>query len=336
MSLSRIGSQLDEEGNPLKAKSRAALLTFDVEGPPKREDFINEDIIQALYHVLRLLAKYDLRGLFFITGTAAKKISCYPKILKMLESHEVGYHSSSHSIKPGIFEYTDVKSYEKAVRISIERETSSIDSFAGGTLGHGGIISLKQVFPNKKIASFRAPFLCWSPPHLEALRELGISFDFSADLSSVPVFYRSITFFPYPIVIDSVIGKLYYLLRGILKREFSVLLMHPSLVLFKEGGPFYGAYRNAYEPIRTENHSSFVSRFKFCELELFFCALILLQKLELVETRVPLNMSRKSLDLGEKDVLRIYKRSLSEARKHFGYKPRFLWCHFLDFFEFQD
>ncbi|MEM2507148.1 MAG: polysaccharide deacetylase family protein, partial [Nitrososphaeria archaeon] len=98
-------------------KSRL-LLTFDV------EDFINTNAIYSLLTLLRILNKYQMKAIFFITGHMAEKIANFPEIIDLLKNHEIGYHSSSHSVHPTIPEYTDVKSYEKAYEISIERETS--------------------------------------------------------------------------------------------------------------------------------------------------------------------------------------------------------------------
>ena len=77
---------------------RTVFLTFDVEGPPFQEDLINHKSLDSLLSILQLLDKCDLRGLFFITGSVAEKIGCYPKILKLLEKHEIGYHSTTHSV----------------------------------------------------------------------------------------------------------------------------------------------------------------------------------------------------------------------------------------------
>ena len=77
-------------------------LTFDC------EDFINVRSMLALHRILELLQKYDVKGLFFLTGHMAEKIRNFPKILDLLENHEIGYHSSAHSVHPTIVEYTDV------------------------------------------------------------------------------------------------------------------------------------------------------------------------------------------------------------------------------------
>lgn len=128
--------------------------------------------MSALHHILELLQKYDVKTLFFITGHMAEKMRDFPKILDLIKDHEIGYHSSAHSVHPTIVEYTDVENYDIARQISLKRETSHINPLTGECEGKGGIILLKALFPKKEIISFRAPGFCWSPPHLEALKDL--------------------------------------------------------------------------------------------------------------------------------------------------------------------
>lgn len=51
------------------------LLTFDI------EDFMNSNAIDALCIVLKMLDKYRLRAILFITGHMAEKLSNFPEIL---------------------------------------------------------------------------------------------------------------------------------------------------------------------------------------------------------------------------------------------------------------
>jgi len=120
-------------------------LTFDC------EDFINARSTSALYRILQLLHKSRLKALFFLTGHMAEKISTFPQILRFLEDHEIGYHSSAHSVRPTIFEYTDVEEYEQAYLLSLKRETRHINPITGDCEGEGGITFLKNLFPKKKI-----------------------------------------------------------------------------------------------------------------------------------------------------------------------------------------
>ena len=154
------------------------ILTFDI------EDFINPNAINALCTLLEMLNKYKLKGIFFITGHMAEKLSNFPNILDKIKNHEIGYHSSSHSVRPIIAEYTDVESYDKAYAISLERETARIDPLTGKVKGEGGIFFLQDLFHLKKIKTYRAPGMSWNPPHLEALVDLGIKFDFSSYINT--------------------------------------------------------------------------------------------------------------------------------------------------------
>jgi len=312
----------------LKGAIKKVLLTFDIEGPPHREDFINEEVLTALCHLLKLLKKYDLKGLFFITGSVAEKIGYHPKILEMLGIHEIGYHSSSHSVKPCIFEYTDVRSYEEAVKTSIERETSCIDLFTGNIKGKGGILYLRQIFPEKEITSFRAPFLCWTPSHLEALRDLGFKFDFSSDISNLPVRYKGITFFPYPVVIDVISSNFPFIFKKMWSEKFTVLLMHPSHIIFKLGEPFYRQYNSPFNPLEIKKHAHTLVEFKFSELEQIFRSLCLLRNNRLIEIKNSLEKSEISLDPKLVNITNVYEKSLWAPKKLFGYKPKYLLSHF--------
>ena len=315
----------------LSAASKHVLLTFDVEGLPGKEDFITVEIISALYNVLKLLEKYDLKGLFFITGTVAEKIACYPQVLGLLNNHEIGYHSSSHSVKPRIFEYTDIRSYEKAVEISKERETSSVDPSTGNILGPGGILYLRQIFPKKKIISFRAPFCSWSPPHLEALRELGFRFDLSTSLSDVPISHKDITFVPFPIVIDSLSLNFHVVLKKMLSEKFMVFLVHPSHIVFKLARSFYGQISIPINPVEIKRRAQLFIQSRFSQLELFFLALHRLRRNKLIKIADLLEESEKSLEPKILDVTDVYEKSAWAPKNLFGYHPKFLRQHFHKF-----
>jgi len=305
-------------------------LTFDVEGPPQREDFMEPEILGVLYRLLMLLKKQDLRALFFITGSIAEKLVSYPMILELLKDHEIGYHSSSHSVKPRIFEYTDVESYGNAVEASIEREGSSIDPLTGDIVGKGGILALREIFPEKKIDSFRAPFLCWSPPHLEALRKLDFHFDFSADLCNIPILYKGITFMPYPTAIDLMFHNLDIIFKRILNEKFVVLLGHPSHTIFRHTNTL-DQHNNPFYPVQIERRSQIATQTEFLEWELFLSGLCQLQKVGLIKVNSQLEESQTPLDLEKVDVTKIYETSLRAPKKIYGTKPKFLLSHFYHF-----
>lgn len=309
---------------------REVLLTFDVEGPPRREDFIEPEILRVLYHLLTLLKKHDLRALFFVTGSVAENLVSYPMILELLRSHEIGYHSSSHSVKPRIFEYTDVESYGEAVEVSMERESSSIDLLTGDIVGKGGILALREIFPEKKIDSFRAPFLCWSPPHLEALGKLGFHFDFSADVCIIPSLHRGITFMPCSTPIDSMFHDFDVIFKRMLNEKLVVLLAHPSQIVFKSTSPLH-QHNNPFDPIQIERRSQIATRTELLKWKLFLSGLCRLQKRRIIKVNSSLEASEKPLDLEKVDVTKVYETSLRAPKKIYGSKPKFLLSHFYHF-----
>jgi len=322
------------------------ILTFDIEGPPGREDFLIQEEVATFARLLRLLEKYQLKALLFISGTIADTIVNYPEVLELFRAHEIGYHSSSHSIKPRIFEYTDVKSYEKAVQISLERETSSINPFNGKIEGEGGIERLREIFPEKDIVSFRAPFWCWTPPHLEALRELGIKNDFSnTEISGAPFFYKGLIFFPESILIDGFQGKLSFFKEAFSQRapneEVTVVLMHPSVILVEQKGSLYMQYRNPFKPVQIKLRSPLEVESKFVLLEFILSSISLFQKAKLTEVNPSINLDDRYLNptfpwkiRGEKgDIEKIYQKTMWVPVNTFGYNPKYLRSHFYRFFE---
>lgn len=308
---------------------RKFLLTFDV------EDFINSNTISALQGILKILQKYELRAVFFITGHMAEKISGYPQIVEMLKNHEIGYHSSSHSVHPTIPEYTDVESYENAYEISLERETSHINPLTGDVEEEGGIIFLKKLFYPNKIQAFRAPGMCWTPPHLEALHSLGIKYDFSTNLTlSEPVSYKGITFYPYT-VLQQWDGTTYdyeCLLHSILKNKITVFDLHPTLLvnqiewdsIYYKGNP----KTLSTVPKRSQNETKILFR----NFELLIKRIKFLQNTRIIDTTPSLNAQNKSLTIKPQQVNDCYEASMKWAVKRFNYNPKFIQNHFYEFF----
>jgi len=301
------------------------FLTFDC------EDFINPRSTVALYSILKLLDKYNLRGIFFLTGHVCQKLTDFPKILELLEKHEIGYHGSSHSVHPTICEYTDVDDYDTAVRISLERETAQINPLTGVKEGKGGFLLLRYLFPNNQILSFRAPGFCWSPPHLEALQKLGIKFDFSAKISSAPVCYRNITFYPYPIGAHKHDSLTYVraVYKSLLPYCYAVLLKHPhNLVnrywdsIYYNGNPKRLCMVNLKSPKETRN--------LLRSYELFFKRISSLSERGFIEVTPPLQEGSE-IRFTKKQVLRCYRESIKWVSR-FGYKPKFILRHFTEYF----
>lgn len=305
------------------------FLTFDV------EDFTNTNSIGALRIVLEMLRKYDLRALFFITGHMAEKLENYPMIVNLLNEHEIGYHSSSHSVHPTIFEFTDIDDYEKAYRISLRRETSHINPLNGEVEGKGGVLSIRHLFPMKQIVAYRAPGCCWSPPHTEALRDLGIKFDFSSNLSSVPVCYEGLTLYPYPIIAEwhGKLSEYRVFWLSVIKNEVTVIGLHPNLFMTYDGWDYFN-YRNGNPKrivpprLRDAREVKFLLR----SFDLFLKWIKHFEKMRLIGVTSNLIKSERNLTVTENTVEKCYEQSVRWARKGFNYEPKFLRSHFFKFF----
>jgi peptidoglycan/xylan/chitin deacetylase (PgdA/CDA1 family) len=311
-------------------KSRKFLLTFDT------EDFINSNAIPALHRILEILQKYKLKAIFFITGHMAEKISNYPQIVEMLRNHEIGYHSSSHSVHPTIPEYTDVKNYKKAYEISIQRETSHINPLTGKPEGEGGICFLQDLFHPQRIHAFRAPGMCWTPSNLEALKSLGIKYDFSAYITfSEPVLFKGIIFYPYTVT-QQWNGTIYdyeCLLYSILRHKVTVFDLHPTLLVNQvEWDSIY--YKGNPKTLSTvpqrpaKEIALLFSRFESLIRQISF-----LRKAKLIETAPLFNGQGKNLNMDMKQVNMCYEKSMKWSRERFNYNPKFIRNHFHEFFE---
>jgi hypothetical protein len=299
------------------------------------EDFINLNAINALRIILEMLEKYNLKGVFFITGHMAEKLKNFPEIVNLLKSHEIGFHSSSHSVRPIIPEYTDVKSYRKAYEITLERETSYINPLTGKLEGEGGIYLLQDLFHPKKIEVYRAPGMCWTPSHLEALNSLGIKYDFSSSLTfSEPISHRGITFYPFTVTQqwDGTIYDYECLLSSILRNKVTVFDLHPTLLInrvmwdsiYYEGNP-KSLSRVPRRPIKEVKSL-------FRKFELLIRRISLLHKTKLIETDPILNVSSRSLIINNEEMQRCYEISMYWPKKFFNYHPKFIRNHFNEFF----
>jgi len=297
------------------------------------EDFINPKSMFALRHILELLQKYDVKAIFFITGHIAEKMRDFPNILDMIKDHEIGYHSSAHSVRPTIVEYTDIKDYGLAREISLKRETSHINPLTGECEGKGGIILLKALFPKNEIVSFRAPGFCWSPPHLEALKELGIRFDFSTNLSPTSISYRGLTFYPSANLIDIInIRRYRIILRTLIKLTPAVLLFHPHYFVNAEDWDTTYFSGNPKRLCQVKQRNCKDTKAILRKFELFLKHFSSLQKTGMLEITPSLEKSRKELIFTKENAIKAYQISISWAKNSFGYNPKFIRKHFEKFF----
>jgi len=263
----------------------------------------------------------------------SEKLSNYPNILDLLKFHEIGYHSSSHSVRPTIFEYTDVKKYEEAYEASLQREKAHINPLTGEVEGKGGIDFLRRLFPKKRIVSFRAPGLCWSPPHLEALVKLGFKFDFSAYISAGPVYYKGITFYPAPNFYRPSLKRVISI--GFLHQicnKLAIIDIHPCAFVNKipwDSIYYRGNPKNLSEvpPKNREETKFFFRKFEFALKQSK-----VLQRIGLIKVTPHLSRSEMNLAVERINFQECYKKSMFWPTRFFHYKPHFLYSHFLNYF----
>lgn len=315
---------------------RKVFLTFDV------EDIINMQCsMRSLHEIFRLLEKYDLRGLFFITGNMAEKIRHYPEILRLLKAHEIGYHGTNHSVKGQILEFTDVESYTEAIEESLRRETSHVDPYTGKIGGKGGILILRQIFSGKNVISFRAPRFCWTPPHLEALRRLDFLFDFSTQIFNFLVFYKGITFYPYPVLIIEGMNKRVFIkhliifLFRFLKEKYAVICIHPHRFMYSGEWDAFNC-DNLKENYQINLKVPKEVRNSFFLFELFLGILNFLRKIKLIDVTPCMKKSKVSLNTKEIDIEKICQMSVSRSKEYTGYNPKFLLSHYYHYFGSED
>jgi len=316
----------------LQHRPKKILLTFDIEGWPPVEDNFDDASAICLCTILNLLEREDFQGIFFVTGSIAEQLHQYPDILDKLSDHKIGYHSSAHNAQPGIIAITDVPSYEKAVALSLERETSHINLVNGKIEGKGGLLALKETFPSNNIECFRAPFFGWSPPHLEALRELGIKYDFSTHISNHPVLFKEIVFYPIPVPIDTVEFTLVQRIGNsvsfktltsiMLHRRLTILSLHPSALLVK----------HCFDNTRRSPRGKTMIKFTVCMLKLLFRRIHFLQRHNLVKVTASLGGDFETLDARDLNVRQIYQRSIQTPVQLFSHNPKYVLSHFMYFF----
>jgi hypothetical protein len=314
--------------------SKQAFLTFDVEGPPGREDFADSRSINCFCKLLKMLNKRHLKGLFFFPSTV-DNIYNNRLIHELLDKHDVGFHSSSHSVRPGIIECTDLSNYDDAVQASLIRETSKIDPVSGKLIGSGGIYALREAFPNKTINAFRAPFDYFSPANVESIRKLSIEFVFSGNFCSEPFSYKGLTFYPSFKPLDNA-KNILYAMHSIMmsNRKITVFDNHPAHRIYKiNGDQLKRHFQNPMTPFQVELKPSVLSVFNLSCFESILASLYALQKLELIEVNPRLQQAKTQFNPKAKNFEKTMLYSQSIAIDLFGYKPQFLRNQYLQFFE---
>jgi hypothetical protein len=199
--------------------------------------------------------------------------------------------------------------------------------------GKGGILLFKNLFPNHHVISFRAPGFCWSPPHLEALKDLGIQFDFSSCLSPIPVSYGGITFYPFPTLID-IINPLRYrlILRSLLKYRFVVLDFHPHYFVNLNLWDLAYFSGNPKRLIQVKARGWKDTKAILRKFELFLKHFGSLQKKGMLTITPSLEKSRNEPMFTMERTMKSYRSSVSWVQNTLGYNPKFLREHFNKFF----
>ena len=273
-----------------------------------------------------------MKALFFITGHMAEKLEDFPKTVSLLYEHLIGYHSSGHSVHPTIFEFTDVENYKQAYFESVKREMAHINPLTGDVEGRGGLCALKKLFPHHSIVAFRAPGHCWTPPHVEALKSLGIKYDFSAHFSATPLEYKGISFYPYPLIghwhgyFDE-----YKNLVLSLRHNVSVMTIHPSLMVNNLEWDLIYQGSNPERLIQPPALSNEETALQFRQFEFLLKRLKLLRRMFSVEITPPLIEPKKKLLLKDVDLEKCYQKSIKWTKLH-HYQPKYLRQHFNEFF----
>jgi hypothetical protein len=303
-------------------------LTFDT------EDSISENSVWVLRRILESLRRHDLEGLFFITGHMAERLGSFPAIVDSLREHQIGYHSSGHSVHPTIFEFTDVENYEQAYKNSLQRETSHINPLNGEIEGEGGILTLRKLFPGKEIRAFRAPGHCWTPPHTEAMRTLGLTFDFSTSLSSAPAKFKGITFYPRSSLghWEGRVSEYCVLSLSLARKELTVVSVHPSLLVNKDEWDAIYWPVNPPQIVPPQPRSLDETNQLLRNFDLLLRRIEKLRKLYLVEPSPILKETSKGLMFTRSDVEQCYQQSMRWATRY-KYKPKFAFDHFVRFFK---
>jgi hypothetical protein len=231
----------------------------------------------------------------------------------MLAAHEIGYHSSLHTRRPTIQEYTDLEDYDEAVRISMRHES-----------GPYGLPFFRETFRQKDISAFRAPRMAWSPPHLVALHCLGIRFDFSTRISNDVVTHRGMTFFPKPTEIDRILNPvtLASVVKRLLTRQIIVVGLHPSVLMYKGWWDWEFMYLDVGSRYRPKARSSLDMAIHLVAFRVFLLLVRILRDIGFVEVTPRLRHSLVPLRTSTVDVAALCRASISASIWFIRYRPR--------------
>jgi hypothetical protein len=297
-------------------------LTFDF------DDFINEETFDITIKILDELKKRKIKSLFFITGLVADKLKDkkYNNLVKMLSDHYIGYHGNGHTVRPTIQEFTDIEDYNEAVMKSYDIENSCMDPLTGNINGSGGFVTLSELFSEQKITCFRAPGFAWSPPHLEALKKMGVDKNFTyLNMKSFSV--NSVNFVNHKTLLEPVgiMRPLKIKLSRLKPFDSSMVMFHPHRFvicdmswdrIYEHGNPKIVQTT----PLKNEADSKkWFSMFR--------------KNLKYIRSAPDVNKIKiKPGTLTKDEINLIYDKTTKWTRSFLHYEPKYLKNHFYSFF----
>jgi hypothetical protein len=231
---------------------------------------------------------------------------------------------------------------------SMKRETSHIDPLSGEFEGVGGINAVRELFSNKKVTAFRAPGFCWTPPHLEALKRLGIEYDFSSGIYGSKISmdevheFKGLKFFPYPFHITGRIilslDRCYYYLSKLLlktiKGRITCLYGHEWELVLKTPWDNIYTTSNPEKLYRTEivEENKMLRNLFYFEIILRSIKRLIDMKLIDITTEIE-KIDFKTIKPKDIDILTTYLKSIEWCRNTLNYNPKHLFNHFFKYFK---
>ena len=174
------------------------------------------------------------------------------------------------------------------------------------------------------------------PPHLEALVDLGIKFDFSSNLTtSEPVYYKKTTFYPYTFI-QNWEGKLsdyQYLLYALMNRKVAVFDLHPTQYVNQTEWDNIYFKGNPQTLVKAPEKNLKETQLLFRRFEFMLKQITFLQRARLIKVDVNLNSKPRDLIISKNEIQKCYEASIEWPKKYFNYNPKFTRAHFNEFFK---
>lgn len=99
------------------------------------EDYTSSYAADAIRDTARLLESEGIRGNYMMVGLLAQQLVAWRRydVLDALKTHNVEFHSCSHSMHPTLIEYTDIKDFIEAYRRLLLEEGQGIGMVRAAT-----------------------------------------------------------------------------------------------------------------------------------------------------------------------------------------------------------